>query len=92
MLPGTLVYVNAGTQLAAIRSVSDILSPGLIGSFVLLGLFPLIAKWLLGMVKRRRIYRPVEAASGGSTAIWWSSAPALAASSPPISPPPCAPR
>ncbi|WP_338503550.1 FAD-dependent oxidoreductase [Sphingomonas kaistensis] len=56
MLPGTLVYVNAGTQLAAIRSVSDILSPGLIGSFVLLGLFPLLAKWVLGMVKRRRVY------------------------------------
>jgi pyruvate/2-oxoglutarate dehydrogenase complex dihydrolipoamide dehydrogenase (E3) component/uncharacterized membrane protein YdjX (TVP38/TMEM64 family) len=56
MLPGTLVYVNAGTQLAAIRSVSDILSPGLIGSFVLLGLFPLLAKWVLGIVKRRRVY------------------------------------
>ena len=44
MLPGTLVFVNAGTQLAAIESTGDILSPGLIGSFVLLGLFPLIAR------------------------------------------------
>ncbi len=44
MLAGTLVYVNAGTQLAAIKSLSDITSPFLIGSFVLLGIFPLIAK------------------------------------------------
>lgn len=44
MLPGTLVYVNAGTQLAAIRSIADITSPWLIGSFILLGLFPLAAK------------------------------------------------
>ena len=57
MLPGTLVFVNAGTQLAAIDSTSDILSPALIGSFVLLGLFPLIAKWFVGLVKRRRVYR-----------------------------------
>ena len=47
MLPGTLVYVNAGTQLARIENTSDILSPALIGSFVLLGLFPLLAKKLL---------------------------------------------
>jgi pyruvate/2-oxoglutarate dehydrogenase complex dihydrolipoamide dehydrogenase (E3) component/uncharacterized membrane protein YdjX (TVP38/TMEM64 family) len=57
MLPGTLVYVNAGTQLAAIESMSDILSPALIGSFVLLGLFPLIAKWLIGRLQRRRVYK-----------------------------------
>jgi len=57
MLPGTIVYVNAGTQLAAIDSTGDILSPALIGSFVLLGLFPLIAKWVIGLIKRRRIYR-----------------------------------
>ncbi|CAG7856975.1 hypothetical protein MCAMS1_01659 [biofilm metagenome] len=44
MLPGTLVYVNAGTQLAAVRSIADITSPWLIGSFVLLGLFPLATK------------------------------------------------
>ena len=44
MLAGTLVYVNAGTQLAKIESVSDILSPALVGSFALLGVFPLIAK------------------------------------------------
>jgi pyruvate/2-oxoglutarate dehydrogenase complex dihydrolipoamide dehydrogenase (E3) component/uncharacterized membrane protein YdjX (TVP38/TMEM64 family) len=57
MLLGTLVFVNAGTQLAAIESTSDILSPALIGSFVLLGLFPLLAKWVLGLIKRRRLYR-----------------------------------
>ena len=56
-LLGTLVFVNAGTQLARIESTSDILSPALIGSFVLLGLFPLLAKWLLGLVKRRRVYK-----------------------------------
>lgn len=44
MLAGTLVYVNAGTQLAKITTLSDILSPALVGSFALLGVFPLIAK------------------------------------------------
>ncbi|MEQ1635983.1 MAG: TVP38/TMEM64 family protein [Methylococcales bacterium] len=44
MLAGTLVYVNAGTQLAKVHALSDILSPALVGSFVLLGVFPLIAK------------------------------------------------
>lgn len=44
MLAGTLVYVNAGTQLAKIDSLSDILSPALIGSFALLGAFPIITK------------------------------------------------
>ena len=57
MLPGTIVYVNAGTQLARIETISDILSPVLIGSFVALGLFPLLAKWLVGRWRRRRIYR-----------------------------------
>ena len=56
MLPGTIVYVNAGTQLAAIESTADILSPELIGSFVLLGLFPLIAKFMVDWWRRRRIY------------------------------------
>ena len=57
MLPGTFVYVNAGTQLAGIESTADILSPALIGSFVLLGLFPLVAKGLVGWWRRRLIYR-----------------------------------
>ena len=57
MLLGTIVFVNAGTQLAGIESTSDILSPPLLGSFVLLGLFPLIAKFLIGGWKKRRVYR-----------------------------------
>jgi pyruvate/2-oxoglutarate dehydrogenase complex dihydrolipoamide dehydrogenase (E3) component/uncharacterized membrane protein YdjX (TVP38/TMEM64 family) len=56
MLPGTLVYVNAGTQLAKISSLQDVLSPALIFSFVLLGIFPLIAKAVVSFVKQRRIY------------------------------------
>ncbi len=48
MLAGTLVYVNAGTQLATIKSLSDITSPVLVASFVLLGIFPLIAKKIVG--------------------------------------------
>ena len=56
MLAGTIVYVNAGTQLAAISSPAGILSPGLIGAFVLLGIFPLIAKRIVDAVKARRVY------------------------------------
>jgi pyruvate/2-oxoglutarate dehydrogenase complex dihydrolipoamide dehydrogenase (E3) component/uncharacterized membrane protein YdjX (TVP38/TMEM64 family) len=56
MLPGTLVYVNAGTQLAAISSLRDVLSPALWGSFVLLGLFPLLAKAGVGWLQRRKVY------------------------------------
>lgn len=47
MLPGTAVYLNAGTQLASIDSLSGIVSPAVIFSFVLLGLFPLLIKFLL---------------------------------------------
>ena len=56
MLAGTVVYVNAGTQLAAIQSPGDVLSPGLLGSFVLLGLFPLLAKAGVGWLERRKVY------------------------------------
>ncbi|MCP3867960.1 MAG: FAD-dependent oxidoreductase [Gammaproteobacteria bacterium] len=56
MLAGTLVYVNAGTQLAGIESLSGIVSPGLILSFVLLGVFPLIAKKILAGIKARKVY------------------------------------
>jgi pyruvate/2-oxoglutarate dehydrogenase complex dihydrolipoamide dehydrogenase (E3) component/uncharacterized membrane protein YdjX (TVP38/TMEM64 family) len=56
MLAGTLVYVNAGTQLAAIETPAGILSPGLIGAFVLLGIFPLLAKRAIEFVKARRAY------------------------------------
>jgi uncharacterized membrane protein YdjX (TVP38/TMEM64 family) len=50
MLAGTLVYVNAGAQITQIDSLADILSPGLVASFVLLGLFPLLAKRLVAIV------------------------------------------
>ena len=56
MLLGTAVYVNAGTQLAKIDSLKGILSPGLIGSFVLLGIFPLVAKKIVDAVKARQVY------------------------------------
>ncbi len=56
MLAGTLVYVNAGTQLARIDSLDGILSPGLIASFTLLGLFPLITHKIVDRVKARRVY------------------------------------
>jgi len=55
MLPGTLVYVNAGTQLATLTSIQGLLSPALIGSFVLLGIFPLIAKRAVQALKSRRV-------------------------------------
>ena len=56
MLAGTLVYVNAGTQLAQLQSLSGILSPALIGAFVLLGLFPLIASRALEFARSRKVY------------------------------------
>ncbi|AEF53200.1 FAD-dependent oxidoreductase [Marinomonas posidonica] len=56
MLAGTLVYVNAGTQLGQIDSLSGILSPSLLFSFVLLGVFPLVAKKSLNWLKGRRVY------------------------------------
>ncbi len=56
MLAGTLVYVNAGTQLAQLDSLSGILSPSLLLSFALLGLFPLIAKKTLAVIKAQRVY------------------------------------
>jgi pyruvate/2-oxoglutarate dehydrogenase complex dihydrolipoamide dehydrogenase (E3) component/uncharacterized membrane protein YdjX (TVP38/TMEM64 family) len=58
MLAGTLVYVNAGTQLGRIESVNDILSPGLIASFTLLGIFPLVMRKIVAGVQARRVYAP----------------------------------
>ena len=54
MLAGTLVYVNAGREIARIDSLAGILSPGLIASFVLLGIFPLIAKKIVATIKARK--------------------------------------
>jgi pyruvate/2-oxoglutarate dehydrogenase complex dihydrolipoamide dehydrogenase (E3) component/uncharacterized membrane protein YdjX (TVP38/TMEM64 family) len=57
MLAGTFVFVNAGTQLAQIESLSGILSLDLILSFALLGVFPLIANAILNVIKKRRVYK-----------------------------------
>ncbi|MGL3662841.1 FAD-dependent oxidoreductase [Pseudomonas aeruginosa] len=56
MLPGTLVYVNAGRELGELESLSGILSPGLIGAFVLLGLLPLLSRRALSWFKARKVY------------------------------------
>jgi dihydrolipoamide dehydrogenase len=60
MLAGTMVYVNAGTQLGSLDSAAGILSPVLIGSFVLLGLFPLLAKKLLSVFKQQQALKGWE--------------------------------
>lgn len=56
MLAATVVFVNAGTQLANLESLSGILSPGIIGSLVLLGVFPLLARKLVARVKAGQVY------------------------------------
>ncbi len=56
MLAGTIVFVNAGTQLAGIDSLRGILSPALIVSMSLLGLFPLVAKKIVDVFKAKRVY------------------------------------
>lgn len=57
MLPGTLVYVNAGRELGQLDSLGGILSPGLLGAFALLGVFPLLARKLLDRLQARRVYQ-----------------------------------
>jgi len=59
MLPGTMVYVNAGRELAQIDSLSGIMSPGVLISFAILGLFPITTKKLLAFYKRK--FKPVAA-------------------------------
>ena len=54
MLPATIVFVNAGTQISRIESTSGLLSPMLIASFVALALFPWVAKGLVALVQRSR--------------------------------------
>ena len=56
MLAGTLVYVYAGTQLGKIASLGDVLSVELVGAFLLLGFFPLVAKRIVDAYKARRVY------------------------------------
>lgn len=60
MLAGTVVYVNAGTELGKIQSGQPIISQGLILAFILLGIFPLIAKRALNIIKRRKVYAPYK--------------------------------
>lgn len=64
MLAGTIVYVNAGTQLGQLESPAGILSPGILGSFILLAIFPLIARRLLDGLKARRVYAGWERPKG----------------------------
>ena len=56
MLAGTVVYVNAGTQLVKITGLADIASPGLLFSFALLGIFPLLVKRFTHFLQQRRVY------------------------------------
>lgn len=55
MLPGTAVYLNAGTQLAEIKTLAGIVSPTVLLSFALLGVFPFLAKWLLSKLQKRAV-------------------------------------
>ncbi len=54
MLPGTIVYVNAGRELAKLDSLGGIFSPGIIISFALIGLFPITSRKLLGLYRKKR--------------------------------------
>ncbi|MCE0494782.1 FAD-dependent oxidoreductase [Vibrio salinus] len=58
MLAGTMVYVNAGTQIGQLKSLSGILSPPILISLVLLGIFPLLAKKTMAWIQQRRVYTP----------------------------------
>ncbi|WP_417690814.1 FAD-dependent oxidoreductase [Pseudidiomarina sp.] len=57
MFLATAVYVNAGTQLAQVNSLGDVVSADLLGALVLLGIVPIVAKFILGFLKKRRAYR-----------------------------------
>ena len=56
MLLGTIVYVNASTQLSTITTLRGILAPEIIGAFVLLGIFPIIAKKIIDGIKAKKVY------------------------------------
>lgn len=55
MLLGTIVYVNAGTQLAQINSLAAVASPGLLASFAALAVLPWLGRWIMAGIKRRRV-------------------------------------
>ena len=54
MLPGTMVFINAGTQLAKLDSLSGLLSPSILVSFLILAIFPYVAKYLLSIIRNRK--------------------------------------
>ncbi len=60
MLPGTIVYVNAGKELGKIDRLGNLLNPSLIFSFALLALVPFIIKFLVNWSKKRKIYSPYK--------------------------------
>jgi uncharacterized membrane protein YdjX (TVP38/TMEM64 family) len=60
MLPGTMLYVNAGKELGKIDSPAGILSPSLIISFALIGIFPLVVKKLVAWYRSRREKKAIE--------------------------------
>ncbi|MEH6453519.1 MAG: VTT domain-containing protein, partial [Psychromonas sp.] len=60
MLPATMVFLNAGTQLSEIQSLSGLLSPAVITSLVILGLFPLVAKFIMAKIQQRKVYQGWE--------------------------------
>jgi uncharacterized membrane protein YdjX (TVP38/TMEM64 family) len=60
MLPGTLVYVNAGRELGKVNSLSGILSPGLIISFLILGIFPFVIKKIVGRLQQKGMEKRIE--------------------------------
>lgn len=58
MLPGTVLYVNAGTQLASIHRLQDMLSGGVLASIALLALFPIITSWCVARWERYQLFKP----------------------------------
>ncbi len=60
MLAGTAVYVNAGTQLARLESISGIMSPGILLSFALLGIFPWMTKKIVSFTRTRKVHRNMK--------------------------------
>ncbi|KRH78791.1 mercuric reductase [Ferrovum sp. JA12] len=58
MLAGTIVYVNAGTQLSKIKSLSDISSPKLILSFIVIALLPLLSRCVINAYQQKKVYKP----------------------------------
>jgi uncharacterized membrane protein YdjX (TVP38/TMEM64 family) len=57
MLPGTALYVFAGTQISEIKSLSDIMSPTLIATFIFIGIFPILVKQLFKYLKKKGIQK-----------------------------------